>query len=244
MTIKENVCVIGSGRSGSTVLFSLLDQIPNVFTTNPKEFVNIRGTVPSHFSKNRFLDLSNNPIIVGDGTIFTHLKLESDLPIVDNRPVDVSELFELCEMAGIDKFVHLRRQNSLRVWLSIVRGWLSESRVIFNRGHISEAKLRFKVYLEPMKCLEFICQLERSTELVMQELIKRKSIEIVYESHILGDPRIALTQLRKLVNLEIPENLVISYWRTNPQTVRESILNFDEIEEVLGVTGWAWMLEE
>ena len=38
--VRENVAIIGTGRTGTTLLFSLIKQIPPIVITEPKEFLN------------------------------------------------------------------------------------------------------------------------------------------------------------------------------------------------------------
>jgi len=239
-----NICVVGCGRTGSTLLFSLLDQMPHVRTTRPKEFLNLRGTVPDRYSTSQFAALADFAINNTHFTLFTHVKIHSLNLQVDNRCVTFEEILTHIEAAGFSSFVHLRRRNSLRLWISIVRGWLGERHVIFNRGHLSLEQLKFASRVDPVQCIAFIEQLEYATNEIERRLLSRRHIDLVYEDHLAEDPCRALVQLKKIENFDIPSNLEITYNVTNPWQMRECIENFDQIKEALGTTKYAWMLEE
>lgn len=240
---QANVCVVGCGRTGSTLLFSLLEQIPRVRTTKPKEFLNVRGTEPDRYSSRQCAALARFAAENSRTTVFTHLKMHSLALQLDKQPVTLESMLERVEAAGFARFVHLRRRNSLRIWLSIVRGW-REGRVLFNRGNLSGDQLRFSSYVDPAECLTFIDRLESATDEVVRQISNRPHVDIVYEEHLAKDPRLALTQISTIAPLEIPRELTIAYQVTNPLTVRASIENIDEIEAVLGATKHAWMLDE
>ena len=241
---RANVCVVGCGRTGSTLLFSLLEQVPHVLVTKPKEFLNVRGTEPDRYSSTQCAALAEFATCNPGMAVFTHLKLHSPALQIDRRATTIEDMLARVETAGFAKFVHIRRRNALRIWLSIVRGWLGEPRVLFNRGQLSEEELRFLSHVDPAQCVAFIDQLERATAEIDRQLSSRRHVDIVYEEHLAGDPRLALAQLATIECLEVPADLAIAYKVTNPWPVRESIENVDEIQAALDVTKHAWMLEE
>lgn len=134
------------------------------------------------------------------------------------------------------RHILLERRNLLRVYVSgsIMQG--------AGPAHlkVGEARRAAKIRIEPETALERM----RAFGEFYRELRRRlpDALPLAYEDDILPDPRIGYRRVVESLGL-LPEAVEVSYQRTNPGSLEDTVLNWEEVAVRLGDTEFAWMLE-
>lgn len=77
----------------------------------------------------------------------------------------------------------------------------------------------------------------------LRELLPDNSLIITYENDVLKNPKHAYKKVCDFLSLK-DENVKVEYKRTNPFPLKELIINYEEISELLKGTKYDWMLKE
>jgi len=228
------------GRSGSRVLASLLDQHPRifwdgeVFEPNSGLWEPGRDAWPLLRRRMRLAGRS----FYGFEAKFFHARL-----VGTTLPVFVERLFDL----GFDRFVVLRRRNTLRKVVSSIR--LHEEKRSHRRP--GEATLhRIRVEVDDVRIdrdarplVAYLEDYERGFEALDRLLAGRSVLKLNYEDDIADDPRRAYRRCCEFLDLE-PLPVDVAYGRTNPFPLGEMVINLPEVEKALRGTPFEWMLRD
>ncbi len=167
----------------------------------------------------------------------------------DVLDMSISRYVDLLRRAGFDRFVVLERQNYLRQQLSEELGR--------ERGRVWHQKVGTEPVLQSVSLpvdnlrvggfrLSLLESFESRDEVyteIRRELQDDATLWLTYENEILRKPEAAYDAVCRFIGLE-PASVHVRFTRTNPFPLREMILNWDEVAEVVRGTRYEWMLEE
>lgn len=242
---RENLVMFHTGRSGSYVLADLLANHPDIrwdgelfnydllpWRARPKPRLQEAGR-----RIQRRLGYANVPFY-GFEVLATHLAAgQIELPAFVDR----------LEEMGIHKFVILTRRNILR---KIVSNHVARARGHWHLAAGQTAPLT-QIDLDPKKVvlarsvplIDHIRAIEADYRALREALSGRRTLELVFEEDIAGGPQRAFSKICTFMSAS-QQDLPVRHGRTTPQSLREIIRNFDEVERALSGTDLAWMLED
>lgn len=239
---RENIAIISAGRTGSLMLFSLLNQLDEFVGSPKKEFLNVQGHA-GKFSKENFGNLKLFVDDHKDKFVFTHIKINTEPIIFNNRAIQIGKLIKKLKQIGFTKFVFLRRKNIVRSILSKHRGvktfWHTTSQDAYTK--IPKIKVNSSYYYsEVIQRLRF-----EKTLVKCFEKQKTEFIEIVYEDDLLKDNTIGLKKILQFVSVPYPSEFpTTDYKRTNPQSVKSCIKNYADLNNMFERSPYLWMIKE
>lgn len=244
---KGNVVIWHIGRCGSTVLSSVLNQHPNINCLgevfNPLMDVKESGEdipdIDSFFS-----NLVNNE--PSKSRIIEVKFLESQHLTIYNQKL--SDLILKLKEIGYDKYVVLERKNYLKRMISHCVA--QETKIYhieknktpeLHKIHINTQAI--KVGKETRSLLEWFSIFSSSYSNLRSNLTGEPNIELQYENDIQLDVKKAYHKVCSFINTE-GSTIEIPYARTNPFKMKDVVINFSEVEELLIRNGYSWMLED
>ena len=238
MNRSTNFCIWHSGRCGSTVLSSMLQQHPKIYCA--QELLEV-------YSKS-YVDLADKSgawsegkwrvrreMLKGGAKVFG---FEMKIWHLSRLGVSTREAMNFLNKIGFNKHIVLERQNYLRV---ITSGRVAKKTSCY---HIKSktTPIVTKIYINPENLDSSIRKFaDFYTELKM--LLGQNCLWLLYEKDILQNPNIAFHKVIDFLKLEQLE-ATVSLRRTNPYPLQEIIENFDEISVQLKGTAHEWMLED
>lgn len=237
MNRSKNFCVWHTGRCGSTVLSSMLNQHSQIYCTEEllegysKLYKRLKYKPLAWLGSKlliRYAMLNNYAEIFG---------LEMKVWHLYRLDANVSEAMNFLALIGINKHIVLERQNYLRV---IASSNVSKKRSSWHIRSENKPTLT-KVYVDPGG-LAYAIQTFSDFYNELKVLLGENCLWLTYEKDILQNPQAAFD---KVVNfLELNQiKPKISLGQTNPYPLKEIVLNFDEISNKLKNTPHEWMLE-
>jgi hypothetical protein len=232
------VCLWHSGRCGSTVLGDLLEQHPRIYWA---------GEVLEKYSKQVESDSDKAQAWAGGKKIIRreimrggahYFGMEMKLWHMHRIGIDIQTVLDFLKSHKLQKNIVLERTNYLRVAVSgYVLQATRESHVSLG-GKPKKPKQGVLVDLHDLINLmdyfaEFYNELKR--------LLPADSLWLSYEDDILPDPSIGYKKVINYCGL-IPEATTVRLGRTNPQSLENIILNYNEVKNKLESTPYNWML--
>lgn len=228
------------GRSGSRVLASLLDQQPRVFWD---------GEIfePDH----RIWRPGRDPLSVLDRRrrLAGRRWYGFELKFFHARLVGVPfpELVEGLFERGFERFVVLRRRNTLRKVVSSIRlhaerrSHRRTGEATLKRFALDVGDVRIDRDRKPL--VDYLEDYERQFERLDALLAGREVLRLTYEEDIAADPTRAYRRCCEFLDLA-PRPVSVTYGRTNPFPLEEILLNWSEVEEALRGGPFEWMLRD
>lgn len=253
MNSSQNFCIWHTGRCGSTVLSSMLNQHPQIYCAEEvlemysKAFERLRYKLGAWSGSKLFIRyamLNNCAETFGFEMKVWHLF---------RLGVSVSKAMHFIHNMGINKHIVLERNNYLRVIVSstVARqtsSWHIKSKhispfmqVYVDANGLAYAIQKFSDFYNEIKVLlgQHGCG---TSSLDGSVSTRRNYLGLSYEKDILQNPKIAFNKAVNFLDLDELEPS-ISLGLTNPYPLKETILNFDEISDRLRNTPYEWMLE-
>jgi LPS sulfotransferase NodH len=183
----------------------------------------------------------NEPIFGFETKILQEQHLGTDMV---NLPL--KHYIAMLEEVGFDKFVFLKRENYLKRAVSAAVGrkkntWHSTERP-------DEIKIDPERYRTGRQHRTLLAHFESLDAVYDQacEFIDSSSdvLDLEYESHILPDPKIALSRILNFLDIDYhAADFQASYKRHNPYDIDEVIINLDEISGYLFGVKYEWMTD-
>ncbi|MAH67343.1 MAG: hypothetical protein CMJ27_13365 [Phycisphaerae bacterium] len=254
--VRGRICLIHSGRCGSTVLARMLEEHPGLYwdgetlgrrlrwwlNEHPDAYLGPRsGACPFEEVKRRFW---RSP-----GTRFGFEVMPRHLMAFGLT--DIAACERLLAGVGAGQRITLLRRNQLRRLISTERGAIHG--VMHERvrdGRAAGGKRPFEMPLDrlhsfagkPMSIEEGLTEYA-SSDAMIPVLGGSDALHLVYEDDVLADPRIAYEKVVAFLGLESthPE---VPLRRTNPGRLEDVVSNAAAIRERLRNTCWAWMCHE
>ncbi len=241
---EQNVVMLHSGRTGSTVLSDLISQHNNVhwdgeIYINYPKYLNFFTSDPLKFLIHRSYQHSNK--IYG-----FELKCLKNQHLEMFIGLKIEEYIEELEKLGYKKFIFLKRKNLLRRYISI-KQMLNGGALHTTTNIKGPKKLNIEVNdvwinKKKMSLVEYFKVLEEYFEEVDKVLADRDVLVLYYEDDIQENPLQGYQKICDFLKIG-NENPKVKLKRTNPFTIKETIDNYEELEQMLNDTKYKWMLE-
>jgi len=254
----EIVCCLHIGRSGSTVLESIIKQQKKICAFNEilEEYRNQDGfPLPSNFENSlTFLKeiliskLKKNSKGKSINALYFEIKILKE-HLSDVLNLDINKLPKLLKKAGVTRIVLLERKNYLRkiiseqlaqhrngLWHSKDSSKIQPQVFSLARPHFFGEKISFLNYCKENK------KLFKTTEEKLKKY-KFPILKITYEEDIEHDPFVALKKIMLFLDQKNIEKCDIEFIKTTPYPVSEIISNFKIIKDELEGSEFEWMLD-
>jgi hypothetical protein len=246
---KGNIIMFHTARCGSTVLGDLLGRHPDIIWGREIFNANTHLYIPPDWHRNPVrktiewhLYRQSTPYFGFETTFMPSQQLRMGM-----IGMDLEQYCELLDRVGISHYIILKRENFLRRAVSAQVAL--ESKKYHTREDKKEAssiKLdtgNFQLGNQQLPLPEVFESMEKRYALLEEILKDKQVLQISYEKDILPDTMLAF---RKVCDfLKIPEAEVTSdYKRTNPFPLKQIIVNYEEVENLLKGTRFEWMLEK
>ena len=242
---RGNTVMFHTGRSGSSVVADLLARHPDIFWDG--ELFNYDLLVWRERMRPRLkqagktigsrINYANVPIYG-----FEVLSTQLQAGLIDTR-----EFVSMLDDFGVRQFILLTRRNILR---KIVSNLVARERGRW-RLKMGETAPMTRIFIDPenvrLACtkplVEHIRDFREDYRALEETLGNRRTLQLVYEDDIAGDPRCAYRRICEFLNLA-QVDLSVRHTRTTPQPLRDVIRNYNEVEMAIADTEFAWMLNE
>lgn len=249
-----------SGRSGSTVLFQLLDQHPNIICLN--EIFN------DGESENKNLDLNYESFIkkinqhnLSYKNSVKYIIFEfsyNDVKVFQN--IHINKIISFLNK-NFSKVITLRRKNILKQIVSFDKAhqtniWYTNKErnnspfnfdikmnnhlYDYNNFFISDD---FKIHDKDFYLKDFIFNFSQEQELIFSYITNnfKNTLELFYENHIEENPIIAANLITDYLNLPRYENYKISLIKIS-KGLENDLENYAEIRDHLKNSSFEWMV--
>ena len=238
---KQHIAMIGTGRTGSSLIWTLMERVDHLELTQPKEFLNNRAELSlKELIKNR----PYGSVVMTHVKIAEYLYQDSRIDI-NGRSMTLIETISWLKELGFTRFIHLYRANLLRWLLSRLRssepGYGGKILFLHKNQKRNASKAPLRVDCEYM--LLHMKQCREITDSLRGILAIEDSLDIIYECDLMDDSMVGyrkILQFGKLSSDHLPQT---SLMRTNPYKVRDVVENFGELEDAFRHTRWEWMLD-
>jgi Stf0 sulphotransferase len=225
--IDQRFAIIGNARTGSNYLLGGLKSSPairmyhEIFAghnrTIGKDFDEILSTVFQYESKSTH--------IVGFKVFYNHLTNEEWSKLRACRKL---------------KVIHLTRRNRLRTIISLEIAFKTGK---WTRSSKSEELGRKQLILDPSKLIKQLEQIEEGESDTRVRFNDRQIFEVVYEE-LVQSPMEVFALVSKYLGVDGIDPSKIRIKKQNPESLRQLIVNYDEIVAVLKNTRFAEYLND
>lgn len=241
---KGNIAMFHAARSGSTVLTDLLNQHSDVFWDS--ELYLPDGP---HLNTRLYRYLIREPIkllrlrkklaykgFYGFETQFYHLhKLD----------ISLQTYVQHLERLGFNYFIILKRKNTLRITVSALIGLQKDK---WHQAHnlkpvLTPIKLNVEHVFGPnaFSIIELLTHFDERFYTLNTLLQDQRVLHLCYEDDIASNLLIGYHRVCHFLNIN-PIDISVRYSKTNPFELKEMIINFEEVKQVLQGTKFEWML--
>lgn len=232
----QNVAMFHLGRSGSQVLATQLAQHPEIFWDN-ELFWRSRLQAYRAVGERRFKPLEI-ALLAPYKTRKPWYGFEMKLTDFPTMGLDPAPFIEALTEKTFGRCITLRRRNVLRQYIS--------ARVVgqTRRTHyrVNEKIAPQRMTLDVENFVEIAARVAIHWAQVRTCLQNQQVLELTYEEHIEQDPAVAYRMVCEFLGLDAAP-AAIKLRRGNPLPLREMVVNYSELEQALGPTDHAWMLE-
>ena len=230
------------GRSGSTVLAKMLGQHSRI-NWGEELFEGVKSNAPSFQPTPRWVrSVIDSGVYARRCAYFGFETKESHLgrECID---MSVEEYVSLLRDMGFSHFIVLTRHNLLRVVISFAVGWQA------GEWHVASRPVgpsRVTVPVQPLgswhaSLTDILDHYQRYYAGFDTLLAHHERLDLNYEADIENDPVVGYEKVCRFLDIE-PETLDIPLRRTNPFSIEQMIINYDEVSDALRGTRFEWML--
>lgn len=220
--VNQRFAIVGNARTGSNYLLDGLKTSPSIRVYH-EIFAEHNRQIGMDFEKILsmvFQPESRSTEMVGFKVFYNHLTEEEWRKLLDRRDL---------------KIIHLIRRNRLRTVISLEIAFKTGQ---WTRSGNSGSPKEKRVTLDPAKLINRLEQIKVGEEATRTRFSDRPMLEIVYEDLVRSPVEVFKTVGSYLgVNGIDPGKIRLR--RQNPETLRELIINYDEIEAALRNTRFA-----
>jgi len=244
----DNIAMFHTGRCGSSVLGSLLDQHHKMFWAS-EIFESLdprcQALLDRQDGVRRVLVdsmYSRAAKCYGFETKF----LSSQHLTPDRIDLTLEEYLSLLRGLGFSHFIVLRRKNLLRSLISTLIGL--ETKKWQNREdsapvHSIAMDVDTLFGEGSSSLLSYFRHVETGHGALRELLRGDEVLFLSYEDDILDDPITAYQKVCSFIGMQ-PMSPEIEFKRQNPFSLRQLVTNFEEVALVLRKTGYEWMLDD
>lgn len=224
---QAQIAMFHVGRSGSKVLADLLAQHTGFIWDGEIYYQLFRRRV--HYDPARIMRLSRSR------KRGRYYGFEVQRVHLETSEIDLALLVQQYERLHITHYVIVERKNYLRVCVSTLVGLQTK------RWHLSVADdcELTRITIEPRNPFgsgkDLVTLLHEYADYfkTLKQLLASKRVHhIIYEDQIDPDPRVAYRSLCQFFEIDT-EQVEVRFKKTNPTLLKDIIVNFDEICEVL-----------
>ncbi|THB65162.1 MAG: hypothetical protein D6E12_13275 [Desulfovibrio sp.] len=243
MDTQTHFVIIGSGRSGSTMLKNLLDSHPNAVCFgevlnlpkiqwdfmdfnqryNTDDIRRVRDADPVAFLDQVFSLLRDQPVdVVGVKTLYRHY--------------DYDENFRklipfLLGKTGL-KVLHNPRRNLFKNFCSWeLANQRSRNGKSMNAYRPDQVESQASLELNPNKCRKFIIRTRREQDKFVELLKDLDCMEVAYED-LSANTGEVMQRVQEFLGLPV-QPLKLSTYKVRQQPVEEVVANYEEIKDML-----------
>lgn len=214
--------ILGTPRSGSTLLVDLLNSHPNIYCEN--EILFPRKLFPRLFIYNR--SKLFNERIYGFKLLVSHFRFQ---PGIKDPTQFISELY-----ASGFKIIKIQRENKKNESISLL---YSKKIGTFHQTYTDTNLIREKVKINPSKMLCTLKWMEELNNLLNNICRQVSSLDILYEDDLENKEDHQRTADKIFNYLEVSSVPVqSSFVKICPNDLSDLIINFNEINEILSHT--------
>lgn len=254
---SRSVAMFHIGRSGSTVLGKLLNEtdeiiwdeeiyhsfFKNWIKPNKKRLAEGANFPfdPMKLVRNRMLAhrlIHPREKIYGCEIKFFHLR---------RTGIELEDYLNYLERLGFNDWIVLERKNYLRV---LVSSTISNRKL--KNFHIAPGEnpqlIRVHLNIDAVKTggecrslLKFLQSYREDFRRLEEALRDRHSLKLTYEDDIAENPQVAAKRVCDFLNIPYQE-APVGCGKTNPFSLKEMIVNFEEVRQVLDGTPFEWMV--
>ncbi|MDY7022639.1 MAG: hypothetical protein SWJ54_14995 [Cyanobacteriota bacterium] len=256
---SKNVVMFHIGRSGSSVLGKLLNETNEIIWDEEIYHFFLEKVVkPQKKHSSGIINFPFDPIklvrnrmlvrrlfhplkkIYGCEIKFYHLR---------KTQIELEKYLDYLEYLGFKDWIILERRNYLRVLVSSI---ISNRKMKPYHIAAGENPQLVQVHLniestesgrKHLSLLESLQNHQHDFQHLEYILRDRHTLKLTYEDDIEKDPRIAARRICKFLNIPNQDSQPV-YGKTNPFSLKEIIINFEEVQQVLDGTPFEWMLYE
>lgn len=241
------VCMLHTGRCGSSVLAGLLGQHKRVYWDSEVHFKRWHDSGGDETPYDPAAFVSKRRLMAGGRYYGFEVKFEDHL---DPRWLGLSfaRYVERIDPIGVTHWILLERKNHLRQVVSVLQ---AEARGGHHNVGGKASKLQ-KITI-PIDAVVFFQAPARPLASVLESLdaayreaerllAGRPLLHLTYEDDISADPRNAYERVCSFLDIQ-PGPADVTHKKTNPFPIADSVENWPEVEQALAGTPYAWMLE-
>jgi LPS sulfotransferase NodH len=226
--IHKRFAIVGNARTGSNFLLDGLKTSSSVRTYH-EIFAGHNRNVGEDFDKilsTVFAYESKSTQVVGFKVFYNHLTEDEWSKLVACKDL---------------KIIHLIRRNRLRTVISL--------EIAFKTGQWTKSKnnssvpTEKRVKLEPSKLIKRLEQIEEGECATRARFRDRETLEIVYED-LVQNPKQIFATVGAYLGVDGIDPQKIRLKKQNPESLRQLISNYDEVEAVLKNTKFAEYLTD
>jgi LPS sulfotransferase NodH len=220
--VDQRFAIVGNARTGSNYLLDGLKSSPairmyhEIFASHNrkvgKDFDKILSTVYQYES--------NSTRIVGFKVFYNHLTDDEWNKLVARKAL---------------KVIHLTRRNRLRTIISLEIAFKTGQWT--KAGHAGGPREK-RIMLDPLKLLKRLEQIEEGEAATRARFCDRQILEVVYEE-LVQSPREVFASVSAYLGVDGIDPNKIRLKRQNPESLMQLIVNYNEVESVLGKTQYA-----
>jgi LPS sulfotransferase NodH len=259
----EKVVIIHFGRVGSTVLSELLNQNSELFSAgeiynnNVNKYIENKGKswyeiYPNYieFMENYYQETKlQNPTFLENKKYY----IFEYKPYIEGCEIEYEKVIQDFNKVGIEKFIFLYRKNFLRRLVSSMISFetgvwhIQElpkkiNQVYINVDNIEDSYIGYdyknKSLCEAIKLYDnYVNQIEKYIHL-------NQGICLSFEDDIAENPCKAYQKVCNFLGIKPLDNPEIRLKRQNPYSLKEIIVNFEEVENYLKDTNFLHLLLE
>lgn len=244
------VAMLHLGRTGSTVLGDLLDQHPQIMWDSEIYYDFLIGYQNHTDDLDAWRQQAMEELprrvkrsgsrFYGFEAQFFHIRL---------LDLSLSDYIAYLRRNRVTHYILLERRNYLRSLVSYITSVKGKDKFLHNpNGKTDLVKVKInieRIAMNGENC-SLIDFLDRYTNYYRESrelLANEKMLYLSYEDDIATDPSVGARQVFEFLGLT-PHNLSVRYGKTNPFKLSDMIENFDEVEQTLRDTPYAWMTAE
>jgi LPS sulfotransferase NodH len=222
--IDQRFAIVGNARTGSNFLLDGLKSSPSVRMYH-EIFADHNRRVGEDFDRvfsTVFQPESQSTKIVGFKVFYNHLT------------EDEWQKFLACRDL---KIIHLIRRNRLRTVISLEIAFKTGQWTKSGKGNSGEFKEK-RLKLNPSKLIKRLEQIQEGETTARIRFRDRQVLEVVYEE-LVQSPQSVFESVSAYLGVDGIDPNKIRLKRQNPETLRQLIINYDEIEAALRNTRFA-----
>lgn len=250
---RTRFVIIGSGRSGSTMLNNLLRSHPNILsfgeilgetriiwdhgnfneTHSTPELLEFRKNNPVEFIKLVYDSAEGDDVTcVGFKSLYPQYGRQGGFPRILNYLLENDDI----------KFIHNKRRNLFKTYCSYELAYARRHQGLTMNAYSPEEVSRdLTIALDPEACLEFVRKTEVEQRKFDTLFSARESLEVVYED-LAKDIDGTMAEVQSFLGVPLA-TLQLNTHKVRQKAIEEVVENYAEVRELLSREGFSRFFE-